>query len=100
MYNALITVDFKFIRNLQEKTICYSSLKFKCVGCNSPINNFEAKEHHDKCCPYATFSNISDNIEKPISLYFQGKITKERAEKLISMGVETKDISSTFIFYL
>ena len=91
---------FQIYQKSTRRNNMLSSLKIKCVGCNSPIKYFEAKEHHDKCCPYTTFSNISDNIEKPISLYFQGKITKERAEKLISMGVETKNISSTFIFYI
>ena len=92
--------SFQIYQNCSRRNNMLSLLKFKCVGCKHPIKYFEAKKHHDKCCPYGTSSNISKNIDNKNVCQLIEKISKERAEQLIRMGVGTKNISSKFIFYI
>jgi hypothetical protein len=74
-----------------------SILSFKCKKCGQSINYFDAKKHHNICCP----DNVSKNIKleeetevEEIVLKQMEKISQEEVESYKKKGIRIKNIKS------
>ena len=65
-------------------------LKFKCLKCGEQIGYFDAKNHHNICCPEQISSEVMQN--EPILK--MEKISIEEVDSLRRKGVKIKIITS------
>ena len=72
-----------------------SILKFKCLKCGSQILYFDAKNHHNICCPEQISSELMESEQdNEIILQKMEKISFEEVESLKRKGIKLKILTS------